>query len=340
MATNDQSIESILAAELESANNTELQQSQATALKYYDAVIGPVAEGMSDLVSPDVREAVESTVAEIMGAIQSNNILATFDPLTPDDFESAKVETEVVHRQIFGKNRGYIILESAIRDALLQRYAVIRVDGGETQVYLQSVAPENFRWSSDLTSPFLSEARFIAERQFITRAELKNIGISKKKAYDAAENEPADTAFLARYDQWNMMQPAARQEDDVISVWWCYLRDNTDSGYICHMYVEPSLVLKSYKVDRHPYATGVTTLRPHRFDGLSLFDKLKQIQATKTMLLRQLELQAKFSSQARLAIRDRSVNPDDLQSDKLNPVIRCKNSPAEDLLPLPIQQVH
>ena len=40
-----------------------------------------------------------------------------------------------------------------------------------------------------------------------------------------------------------------------------------------------------------------------------------------------------------MAIKDKAVNPDDLQSDQFNPVISTKNTPSEDMLPLPIQDI-
>ena len=329
-----------LATELNNADNSEIQAANSLALRYYNAEPGEVAEGMSDLVSPDVRDAMESSMAEIMAALNGQDTLAIFEPETPDDVQMAELETRAVHKAIFGSNRGYVVLETAIRDAMLQRYGIIKVDADadDTQIELYAVAPENFRWSSDLLGPWLDGARFFAERCFHTRAELEEYG-SRADAADAPENGATDEAFQARYQGMNMLQDAARNEDDTITAWYCYLRNNTKGGYDVHLFVEPSLIIASTWVEFHPYATGVATLRPHRFDGVSVFDRLQQIQSAKTYMLRQLAMQTKFASQARLAIRDKAVNPDDLMADELNPVIRCKGMPAEDLMPLPIQDV-
>ena len=70
-------------------------------------------------------------MAEIMGALNSQEALAIFEPLSPDDMEACQLETKAVHRAIFGKNRGYVTLETAIRDAMLQRIGIIQVDGAE-----------------------------------------------------------------------------------------------------------------------------------------------------------------------------------------------------------------
>lgn len=328
-----ENIAAILQTELMLADNSEFQQNIATALRYYDADTGEVSAGMSDLVSPDVREAVESSMAEIMGALNSQESLAIFDPLTPDDVESANLETKAVHRAIFGRNRGYITLETAVRNAMLQRIGVIRVSEGENQVELWPVAPENFRWSSDVTGPWLGEARFHAERMFMHRDELP-AGME-----DASSDAPADDAFLARYPAQTMFQQGMQKDQDSLQVWCCYLRNGDKGGFDKYYFCSPSTVSKKEYVEFSPFACGVATLRPHRFDGVSVFDRLQQIQSAKTVLLRQLDMQTKLATQCRVAIRDKCVNPEDLQSDKFNPVIRTKNTPSEDMLPLPIQDV-
>jgi hypothetical protein len=327
----------ILQQEIEQSYNAELDQVQAAALLYYDAVPGVVPAGWSDLVSPDVRDAIESTIAEIMGAINPNEPLATFDPESEADIETSDLETKACHHVIFGVNRGYILLESAIRDCLLQRYGVIKVNSYQGRIYLTSVAPENFRWSNDLQSPFIDEARFIAEKLYYTRAELRDMGCSNVD--DASAAVDLSSTQMAR-QEFNDIggAEAARTEDDLIQCWECYLIDNKTGGRKCYL-INENVMLRQWSVAFLPYATGVAILRPHRFDGMSLYDRLAPIQNTKTFLLRQLATNARLASQNRLAIRDRGVNPDDLLSEELNPIIRCTGLPGEALLPLPVQDV-
>ena len=326
-----------LQQELEQAYNAELDQIQATALMYYDAVPGVVPAGWSDLVSPDVRDAIESTMAEIMGAINPNEPLATFDPVSEDDLERSELETKACHHVIFGANRGYILLESAIRDALLQRYGVIRVDAYDNQIKLYAVPPENLRWSNDLMSPFLEDGRFVAEKRYYTRAELRQLGCSNVDQASASV-DLSETQQTRQPTNNASDSEAARDEDDLIECWECYLRNNSKGGYDCYL-INENIKLDHRYVDFLPYATGTAILRPHRFDGMSLFDRIGPLQNTKTFLLRQLATNARLANQQRLAIRDRGVNPDDLLSDALNPIIRCTGLPGESLMPLPVQDV-
>jgi hypothetical protein len=328
----------ILQQELADAYNSELDSVQSMALDYYNAVPGHVPAGWSSLVSPDVRDALESTMSEITGAINPNEPLAFFTPVGEEDIPQAELETQAVHNVIFDQNRGFILLETAFRDALLQRYGVIRVGMANNRVQLHSVPPENFRWSYDLTGPFLEEARFVAEKFWYTRAQLREMGAKNVDKCSITDSNSTSTE-MARESGVEGFETAARREDDNIPCWYCYLRDNgSQGGYKCYL-INNNLILKSERVDFLPFAAGVSTIRPHRFDGVSLFDRIAPLQSTKTYLLRQLATNARLASQVRLAIRDRGVNPDDLLSDELNPIIRCSGLPSESLVPLPSQDV-
>jgi len=83
----------ILAQEITNAARTDVDQAQANALNFYNCVVPSMGAGWSDLVSSDVRDAVESTVAEVMGAINTSEPLAFFTPGDPGDTEKAEIET-------------------------------------------------------------------------------------------------------------------------------------------------------------------------------------------------------------------------------------------------------
>ena len=323
-----------LQSELQNAYNADLDENQANALLYYDGEPGQVAAGWSDLVSTDLRSAMESTMAEVMGSIDPNETLARFTPMSEEDVLQSELESDAVHDIIFNRNRGSLILETAFRDALLQRYGITKVaHNAETgQITLYNVPPENFRWSRDLQSPFLSEARFCAERVYYTREELEDV---KKLAYTRTPGNDSMTA-QAR-NPTGGSDKAARQKDDNIECWICWLR-NSKNGFDMALINGNDII---YQEERPylPYAAGVTTIRPHRFDGVSLYDTMGQIQKAKTYFIRQLATQTRLASQTRVAIQDKTVNPDDLVSDALNPVIRCTSPPGNVILPLPIQDV-
>jgi len=381
----------ILAQEITNAARTDVDQAQANALNFYNCVVPSMGAGWSDLVSSDVRDAVESTVAEVMGAINTSEPLAFFTPGDPGDTEKAEIETWACHAVLFGANRGSVVLETAIRDALLQRYGVIKVwietesqefkgtieglsadqmaatlveldttgedvaidqmrqDGElyaadftrttvKRSLRIRAVAPENFRWSTDLQSCWLDEARFFAEECTYTRGELEKMKV--RDANTAPAMPATDAAHIARHPEGGVSsQDAARPEDETVTAFWCYLHDYAKGGYNRHLFVMPATVMQSEWVEFHPYAAGVAAIRPHRFDGVSLFDRIGPIQETKTQLLRHLATQAKLTNQVRLAVWDKSVNPDDVGNDALNPLIRTTRTPTECIMPMPVGDI-
>lgn len=390
MVAREQSLSSILQQELEDAYRPDNEASFELALAYYDGETGDVKPGWSDLVSTDVRDAIEGTVSEIMGAI-GDEPLAWFAPLNQDEDDQAEKETWIVQHELFSRNRGRQIIESALRDALLCRYGVVKVwmdertdtktktyenippeslsalssveepstaiieevvdnkDGTITAVVryelmardlkVQSIAPEDFRWSTDLTSNWLSDARFLAERVYYTRAQLKTLGVDDSVA-DRVQAQMSNTSVaLKRRGNLSNNNTAARKQDQLIECWWCWLR-NEDESRKRILFAQPgTILLEAEDFKFHPYAGGVVTTRPHRFDGVSLFDRMQQLQTAKTYMLRQLATQAHQASKMRLAVRDRGANPEDVVSDDLNPVIRTNGAPSDNILPLPIVDV-
>lgn len=385
-----ETIEQTLAQELEAAERGELQEVQARALQFYNAEPGTVPKGWSDLVSADVRDAVESSLAEIIGAIDPNEPLAFFRSEGAEDVEKSELESRAVHDSIFQSNRGMLIVEQAIRDALLQRYGIIKCwidertskatktlenlgpqeldaivgaqqEQGETlevseltdnkdgtfnirlrysktdrRLVLAGVAPENFRWSSDLRSGNLADARFLAERELITRDALA-VRWSQEKADDAPGGAPDDPVSLERNPEQGAAAGTSGGEE--IELWICWMRDLVNGGYDCYEFIEPATIGKKYRRQFHPYAGGVVTMRPHRFDGVSVYDRIGPIQEAKTFLLRQLATQARLTNQTRLVIRDRTVNPEDVNSEDLNPVFRVTGAPADCIMPIPVLDV-
>ena len=74
------------------------------------------------------------------------------------------------------------------------------------------------------------------------------------------------------------------------------------------------------------FAAGAVLINSHRFLGVSLFDKLKQIQDINTGLERALLDNANATNKSRLVVRDGKVNAEDLEDGRVNGRIRVKNS--------------
>ena len=80
----------------------------------------------SGVVSMDVADAVDSTVAAIMPAF-SQDMVASFEPEGPDDVDQAAEESDYVNYVLMNQHDGFMILQKALIDALLQRNCQIKV---------------------------------------------------------------------------------------------------------------------------------------------------------------------------------------------------------------------
>jgi len=86
-----------------------------------------------------------------------------------------------------------------------------------------------------------------------------------------------------------------------------------------------SEVLEDKPVPFLDLAAGTAILNPHRFTGISLFDKLKQNQDIRTALRRALLDNVNATTKHRLAGLDGIVNTDDATDGRVNNMVRIKN---------------
>lgn len=80
----------------------------------------------SRIVSMDIMDAVEATTAEIM-QMYSGDEIAYFQPLGPEDEDQSREESDICNYLFLEEYNGYIVLQTAIKDALLHRNGTVKV---------------------------------------------------------------------------------------------------------------------------------------------------------------------------------------------------------------------
>lgn len=99
----------------------DLAKMHELALAYYNsAKRGDEVAGSSAVVSSDVADMLEAVTAGIMPAFSTQRVIE-FEAYNPEDEQQAIQESDAVNYLIMSENRGYIMLQSAIRNALLLR---------------------------------------------------------------------------------------------------------------------------------------------------------------------------------------------------------------------------
>jgi hypothetical protein len=106
--------------------DSELTQHWIKSLDYYlGRPRGDEVPGRSQVVSMDMADMVEQTLAQLMPAFSSPD-LAEFEPQSEDDEDQACRESEAMNHIVLDENNGYIMFLQAIKDGLLQRAGIVK----------------------------------------------------------------------------------------------------------------------------------------------------------------------------------------------------------------------
>jgi hypothetical protein len=359
-----------------------LSKDREQALNYYfQRARGDEVEGRAQVVSGDVSAMVEATVAQMMEAFSSSRIV-DFDPLDADDEDQAQLESEAVQYYVMGRENGFLQLTAAIKEALLLRNGVIKIeavdrterrtrrlgnvepealaelisgddvvahdydeDDGELSVtvkqttrefVMSSESLENFLYHADWHQPTLTGIPLCALRHIDTRADLIALGFDHGKVYGLTAHQPDTKTESQARDPKNKNQTSADAIDksqELVEWYEVYIRMQADDGAddqrrVCMSYTD-AVVFENIAVSRVRMASGTCILNPHRFTGISLFDKLKQSQDVRTGLRRALLDNVTATNKSRLAGLDGVVNVDDVSDGRINNMVRVKNIVAD-----------
>lgn len=391
----DDEILSILAYELsESEEAPDLE----TPLNFYlGNPLGNEQEGRSTVVSTDVADAIEWIVPQVMRSLFAQQEVCTFDPTGPEDVNQAQMESAYVYDVITKENPGYVELQTAVRDALLHNFGLIKVwydDAIETtvkrwsgltmeqvqatlaapdvevleyealpdgtynlafsvtreagQVRFCSVPPEQFRYNADHGTVTLCEARFTAQVSTKSRSELleEGVGAELLDGLDGTDDSNTLGGFRRSAagetgDTWTRTPDASL---DPIDVTEAYMRMDVNGDGIAERvkilaagHNTPTRVLSVEEIEEYPWIPLIAILQSHKFRGLSIYDRMRQIQLQKTAVMRSILDNFKLCNNARWKAVDGLVNYSDLVVARPGGVVRVKDPTAlEPMVPPPL----
>jgi hypothetical protein len=393
-----EALQDVLRVELDSAVSRYIENNQAdanTSLALFNGQLPAQSDDAKDAtVSEDVAAMVEAVTAQMMPAFEDAGTVE-FEATSSEDEAQARLESEIVRGMLIeGRNAdaGFVAISEAIKDACLQRTAIMSVDveeriesesesweqlnaqqvqelitpkpgerieivgeieqDEETGLYavelerstihraltMRAIARENFVTSS-LEDRDPNNARFVAHRIVTDRASLIARGFDPRIVRELPYRNPTT------YDGWinrNRSQPNENPQQfatETVEVWRCFalIADRVDSPEARRFEVwfsrDAGLVLADpIRCNVVCYGVGVLFVYPHRFDGISLADKLGQIQEIKTKVQRLwLDNFAKIN-RPRIAVDESTTNMADAL-DATADVVRTKGPPQ--VAPMP-----
>ena len=195
---------------------------------------------------------------------------------------------------------------------------------------MESVPLENFVYFADWHKHTLEGIPVCAVRHVDTRATLVSMGISKKLVAElTAHRSELKSESKARNPKDSKHSTLAYDDSQELVEWYdVFIRqdaDGVDELRRIRFSYQDAIVLEDEPAPFINLASGTAILNPHRFTGISLYDKLKQIQDIRTQLRRALLDNVNATTKNRLAGLDGVVNEDDATSGRVNNLVRVKN---------------
>lgn len=210
-------------------------------------------------------------------------------------------------------------------------------------VKIKCIAPEKFGVSTDTDSLNLEHCRFSYHWEDVMASDLVEEGFSVDFVDDLPDSNDQDDEGRDIYDDGNESHDSIDMSTRRIRVFECYIRLDRDGDGIAEMLKVRAAGPDSYslidveEVDGNPFSSITPFILTHKFGGLSIYDKIKQIQDQKTILWRQILDNLYQQNNRRTIIIDGQVNIDDLLTSRPNGVVRALSPDA--VMPFPVDPI-
>ena len=197
---------------------------------------------------------------------------------------------------------------------------------------IRSLPVENFLYiETESTGNDVQELPFVAERYITTRSDMILKGFEKDLVYKLPKmvhGRTRETSARSPGGIVDTLNTGLDKSQDLIEWFEIYVMADRDNDGIAERWkisFHPeglNNILREEPVEVVPYAVGSVLINPHKIRGISLYDKLRQVQDINTGLYRSLLDNATVVNQGRLAYLDGKVNTEDLDSRRPDRSIR------------------
>lgn len=274
--------------------------------------------------------------------LQKNGFIKVFfDP-------SEKVTTEE-YEQLTGAELNLILADPEIEllertDDIVENIEVFDVKVKRTvdlsKIAVTTIPPEEFRVNRGHNSVDVSDARFTAHVMIKEASELVEMGMSKDEVDKLPSSESMDSnreyRFTVQGENTTSMDnqsgdPSLRE----IEIAECCMRIDLDEDGIAETVKitvaggsNPSHIVSIEPINSNPFISSTAILMSHKVFGISIYDRLKQIQEQKTSLWRNIFDNMYLQNNQRTIVLENQVNLDDLMVSRPGGIIRAKTPGA------------
>lgn len=208
-----------------------------------------------------------------------------------------------------------------------------------SQIKIVAIPPEEFRVNKMHNSVDLSTARFTAHIMVKTRSELIESGYDRELVESLPSQDTDDDGDYRFYMQGETTEIDAGisgdRSLDSIEIAECYMHSDMNDDGIAELVKvtvaggdNPTHILDIEEIDEMPFISSTAILMSHKLFGLSMYDRLKQIQEQKTALWRNILDNMNLQNNQRTVAVEGQVNLDDLLVSRPGGIIRVKSANA------------
>ena len=209
------------------------------------------------------------------------------------------------------------------------------------KIKIECVAPDDMRINRMHNSVCLKNARFIAHAMTMTKSDMIEAGFDKELV-DSLPTESEEFRESKNYRfsmQGENVAPYGGSSKDpsmyTYDVSECYMRIDLNGDGIAERvkitvagFDNPTHVLDIEEVEEWPFISATAILMSHKLFGLSVYDRLKEIQEQKTAIWRNILDNMYLKNNQRTIAVEGMVNLDDLLISRPGGIIRAKRTDA------------
>lgn len=230
-----------------------------------------------------------------------------------------------------------MVEQSGILDAAQDLYTVrIKRMTKIGRPMIKGTPPEQVIVNGDHDSPYLYESRFVAHESLQTKSDLIARGYDPETVEKLSEyNTDIDNLSRSR-DPEESDYISADESTKLLRLFECFILVDYDGDGIAErrkVDMSSNILLSNEPFDSVSLIGGVTQIVPHKYRGVSMFDRMKDIQDSKTPVMRSIIDGVQISVNPRVGIVKNGANIDDFLTSRTGGTVRMKDANAIVALP-------
>lgn len=229
-----------------------------------------------------------------------------------------------------------------VMDAAQDKYSIkIKRMTKTGRPVLDALPPENVIVAGEHDSPMLNNVRFCAHEMVVTKSDLIEQGfdpiiVNRLPEYNSSIENISRGRESEEYDY-----TSAHESTRLVRVFDVYINVDFDGDGIAErrrVILGNNTVMDNDEISEVAMIGGCTTIMPHKYKGISMFDRMRTIQDAKTPVMRSIIDGTQLSSNPRIGVvTGEGTNIDDILSSRTGGVVRTGS--ANGIFEIPNPQV-